>query len=119
MAPPVSVPIKLLHEAIGHTVSIEVRSGEIYRGHLMQSEDNMNVLIENAVRTNRDGSKTSMEQVYIRGGQIRYFVVPDMLRHAPMFKNLLKSQTGPSTGPAKGSGFGSLGASGKGKGGRR
>ena len=23
------------HEAIGHTVSIEVRSGEIYRGHLM------------------------------------------------------------------------------------
>jgi small nuclear ribonucleoprotein D3 len=91
MAPPVSVPIKLLHEAIGHTVSIEVRSGEIYRGHLMQSEDNMNVLIENVVRTNRDGSKSSMEQVYIRGGRIRYFVVPDMLRHAPMFKNLLRT----------------------------
>ncbi len=122
MAPPVSVPIKLLHEAIGHTVSIEVRSGEIYRGHLMQSEDNMNVLIENVVRTNRDGSKSSMEQVYIRGGQIRFFVVPDMLRHAPMFKNLLKSSTSTS-GPAKGSGFGSLGAagsgSGKGKGVRR
>ena len=114
MAPPVSVPIKLLHEAIGHTVSIEVRTGEIYRGHLMQSEDNMNVLIENVVRTNRDGSKTSMEQVYIRGGQIRYFVVPDMLKHAPMFKNLLKSSSG--AGPAKGSGFGTLSSGGKGKG---
>jgi small nuclear ribonucleoprotein D3 len=115
MAPPVSVPIKLLHEAIGHTVSIEVRSGEIYRGHLMQSEDNMNVLIENVVRTNRDGSKSSMEQVYIRGGQIRYFVVPDMLRHAPMFKNLLKAGTsGQSKPPASGNFLG-----GKGKGSRR
>ena len=115
MAPPVSVPIKLLHEAIGHTVSIEVRSGEIYRGHLMQSEDNMNVLIENVVRTNRDGSKSSMEQVYIRGGQIRYFVVPDMLRHATMFKNLLKTGTsGQSKPPTSGNFLG-----GKGKGSRR
>ncbi len=76
----------------------------------MQSEDNMNVLIENVVRTNRDGSKTSMEHVYIRGGQIRYFVVPDMLRHAPMFKNLLKAGTSAKTiAPPRGS-------SGKGKG---
>lgn len=81
----------------------------------MQSEDNMNVLIENVVRTNRDGSKTSMEQVYIRGGQIRYFVVPDMLKHAPMFKNLLKTAATTSGGPAKGSGFGTLGGKGKGR----
>lgn len=74
----------------------------------MQSEDSMNCLIENVVRTNRDGSKTSMEQVYIRGSQIRYFVVPDMLKHAPMFKNLLK-QKAPSTG-VKGSAFGTLSA---------
>ena len=25
------------------------------------------------------------EQVYLRGSQLRYFVVPDMLRHAPMY----------------------------------
>ena len=25
-------------------------------------------------------------QVYLRGSQIRYFILPDMLRHAPMFK---------------------------------
>ena len=118
MAPPVSVPIKLLHEAIGHTVTIEVRSGEMYRGHLMHSEDNMNCLLENVVRTNRDGSKSAMEQVYIRGGQVRYFVVPDMLKHAPMFKNLIKSKQGTQpTQPPKGSAFGTLQA-GKGKGGK-
>ena len=122
MAPPVSVPIKLLHEAIGHTVTIEVRTGEMYRGHLMHSEDNMNCLVENVVRTNRDGSKTAMEQVYIRGSQVRYFVVPDMLKHAPMFKNLLKQKTPPQANgvPPKGSAFGAMPAGkGKGKGGAR
>lgn len=120
MSPPVSVPIKLLHESVGHTVTIEVRSGEVYRGHLMQSEDCMNVLIENVVRTSKDGSKTALEQVYIRGAQIRFLIVPDMLKHAPMFKNLLKQKT--SGGPAKGSGFGTLSSTapqhpfGKGKG---
>ena len=119
MAPPVSVPVKLLHEAIGHTVTIEVRTGEMYRGHLMHSEDNMNCLLENVVRTNRDGSKTAMEQVYIRGSQVRYFVVPDMLKHAPMFKNLVKQkQSAPAAGQApKGTGFGTL-QGGKGKGGK-
>lgn len=81
----------------------------------MQSEDTMNCLIENVVRTNKDGSKTSLEQVYIRGSQIRYFLVPDMLKHAPMFKNLLRQKT-PTTG-VKGSAFGTLGK-GKGKGAR-
>jgi small nuclear ribonucleoprotein D3 len=116
MAPPVSVPIKLLHEAIGHTVTIEARTGELYRGHLLHSEDNMNCLLENVVRTNRDGSKTAMEQVFIRGSQVRFFVVPDMLKHAPMFKNLLK-QSPPAGAPPKGSAFGTL-QPGKGKGGK-
>jgi small nuclear ribonucleoprotein D3 len=116
MAPPVSVPIKLLHEAIGHTVTIEARTGELYRGHLLHSEDNMNCLIENVVRTNRDGSKTAMEQVFIRGSQVRFFVVPDMLKHAPMFKNLLKQSQPPAGAPPKGSAFGTLQGKGKGKG---
>jgi small nuclear ribonucleoprotein D3 len=32
-----------------------------------------------------------LQQVYIRGSQIRFIVFPDMLRHAPMFK-LLQSK---------------------------
>ena len=81
----------------------------------------MNCLIENVVRTNRDGSKTAMEQVFIRGSQVRFFVVPDMLKHAPMFKNLLKQTSQPVAGaPPKGSAFGTLqpGGKGKGKGGK-
>ena len=30
--------MKLLHESMGHTVSIELRNGEMYRGYLMHAE---------------------------------------------------------------------------------
>lgn len=36
------VPIMLLHEAEGHTVVVELKTGEIYRGLLEESEDTMN-----------------------------------------------------------------------------
>lgn len=31
----VGVPIKLMHEGLGHTVTVEVKSGETYRGQLV------------------------------------------------------------------------------------
>ena len=37
-----SVPIKLLHEAEGHIVTVEMKSGEIYRGLLVEAEETMN-----------------------------------------------------------------------------
>ena len=38
----VGVPIKLLHEAEGHVVTVELKTGEAYRGLLEESEDTMN-----------------------------------------------------------------------------
>merc|ERR1712124_78209 len=73
-------------EGIGHTVTCELKTGEMYRGHLMNCEDNMNAMLEGVTVTGRDGKVTNLEQVYLRGSQIRYFILPDMLRHAPLFK---------------------------------
>jgi small nuclear ribonucleoprotein D3 len=36
------VPIKLLHEAEGHVVTVELKNGETYRGVLTDTEDTMN-----------------------------------------------------------------------------
>eukprot|EP00917_Polyrhabdina_sp_WS-2016_P006641 GHVP01014785.1.p1 GENE.GHVP01014785.1~~GHVP01014785.1.p1 ORF type:complete len:123 (+),score=19.64 GHVP01014785.1:27-395(+) len=82
----VGIPVKLLHEGLGHTITMEVKTGETYRGFLANVEDNMNVMIESVSVTDRDGRATNLEQVYIRGSQIRMVIFPDMLRHAPMFK---------------------------------
>lgn len=37
----IGVPIKVLHEAEGLIVTLELKTGELYRGKLIDSEDNM------------------------------------------------------------------------------
>jgi small nuclear ribonucleoprotein D3 len=34
--------------------------------------------------TGRDGRVSQLDQVYIRGSMVRFFIVPDMLQNAPM-----------------------------------
>jgi len=95
----IGVPIKLLHEAQGHVVTIELKTGAIYRGKLFDTEDNMNVQLKDITVTARDGKITHLDQVYVRGSNIRFFIVPDMLKNAPMFKKI-------GTEAAKGRGVG-------------
>ena len=44
------------------------------------AEDNMNVQLKDITVTARDGRVSHLEQVYIRGSHVRFFIVPDMLR---------------------------------------
>ena len=43
----IGVPIKILHEAEGHIVTCETNTGEVYRGKLIEAEDNMNCQVCN------------------------------------------------------------------------
>jgi hypothetical protein len=45
------------------------------------AEDNMNVQLKDITVTARDGRVSHLDQVYIRGSHIRFFIVPDMLRY--------------------------------------
>ncbi|CAG9480387.1 small nuclear ribonucleoprotein Sm D3, putative [Plasmodium vivax] len=90
----VGIPIKLLHEGIGHTISVETKAGVLYRGTLLFAEDNMNCLLENVSVVKKDGKQILLEQVYIRGGSVSFMIFPDMLRYAPIFKvNKAKTKT--------------------------
>mmetsp|Transcript_6900 Transcript_6900/g.11583 ORF Transcript_6900/g.11583 Transcript_6900/m.11583 type:complete len:110 (+) Transcript_6900:35-364(+) len=103
----IGVPIKLLHEAELHIITLELKTGEIYRGQLVEAEDNMNVQMKNITVTEKDGKKTKLEYAFIRGSKVRWFILPDMLKNAPMFRR---------TDKAKGLG---LGMQGRGRGSRR
>eukprot|EP01006_Ploeotia_vitrea_P010318 TRINITY_DN26798_c0_g1_i2.p2 TRINITY_DN26798_c0_g1~~TRINITY_DN26798_c0_g1_i2.p2 ORF type:complete len:116 (+),score=47.19 TRINITY_DN26798_c0_g1_i2:119-466(+) len=81
----IGVPVKLLHEAEGHIVTVELVTGELYRGLIMDAEDNMNVQLANVTFTGRDGSTRKMEHVFIRGSKIRFMILPAMLANSPMF----------------------------------
>jgi len=84
----VGIPVKLLHEAEGHTVTVELKTGEMYRGQLHQAEDNWNCQLKDVTATGRDGKYSQLQIIYIRGSRIRFVVVPDMLKNAPMFKRI-------------------------------
>ena len=47
------------------------------------AEDNMNVQLKDITVTARDGRVSHLDQVYIRGSHVRFFIVPDMLRYGP------------------------------------
>ncbi|KAI5240131.1 hypothetical protein E4T43_06260 [Aureobasidium subglaciale] len=81
MTSTIGIPIKLLNEATGHIVTVEITSGNVYRGKLLEAEDNMNCQLRDITVTARDGRVSHLDQVYIRGSHVRYFIVPDMLRN--------------------------------------
>jgi len=81
----VGIPIVLLHDAEGAVVELETKQGELIRGLLFEAEDMMNLYIKNAVVKDVNGVKRRVNQVYVRGPEIVFIVLPDMLKHAPMF----------------------------------
>ncbi|CAG9861676.1 unnamed protein product [Phyllotreta striolata] len=89
----IGVPIKVLHEAEGHIITCETITGEVYRGKLIEAEDNMNCQMTQITVTYRDGRVAQLENVYIRGSKIRFLILPDMLKNAPMFKKQTKAGT--------------------------
>ncbi|KRX04029.1 Like-Sm (LSM) domain [Pseudocohnilembus persalinus] len=84
----IGVPIKLLHESVHHIVTIEIKTGEQFQGNLAEAEDNMNVRLDDVKMTKRNGKEVYFEQVYIRGGQIRFVVIPEQFKTAPYLKHL-------------------------------
>ena len=66
MSSVIGVPVKVLHEAEGHIVTVETTTGEVYRGKLIEAEDNMNSQMASVTVTYRDGRVAQLENIYIR-----------------------------------------------------
>ena len=57
----IGIPIKLLHEAEQHVITVELKSGELYRGYLTDVEDTMNMRLDDVWVTKRDGKMMRYE----------------------------------------------------------
>lgn len=62
MSKHVGIPIKVLHDAEGHTVTVELKTGEVFRGKLDEAEDNMNVHLSNCTKTAKDGRVSTLSK---------------------------------------------------------
>jgi len=100
----VGIPTVLLHEGEGLIVTVETKSGHVYRGTMETVEDTMNTGMRNVTVTDPDGTKAQMDRVFIRGGQVVFVIFPDVLKRAPMFERLRKASIGLSTAGGLGRG---------------
>ncbi|OEU21122.1 Sm-like ribonucleo protein [Fragilariopsis cylindrus CCMP1102] len=81
----VGIPIVVLHDCEGAVIEIETKNGELIRGLLFEAEDQMNLYLKNCIIRDINGVKRKSKQVYVRGTEILFIILPDMLKHAPMF----------------------------------
>jgi small nuclear ribonucleoprotein D3 len=84
----VGIPIILLHDAEGGTVHLELKNGDSYRGKLDEAQDNMNCTMKKCTKTTAAGVVSEVEEVYVRGSQISFVVVPEMLGRGPIFNRI-------------------------------
>ena len=88
MSKHVGIPIKVLHDAEEHTVTVELKNGEVFRGKLDEAEDNMNVHLSNCTKTAKDGKVSTLANCFLRGSHVRFMILPDILKNAPFFKKI-------------------------------
>ena len=98
MSKHVGIPIKVLHDAEGHTVTVELKTGEVFRGKLDEAEDNMNVHLSNCTKTGKDGRVSTLANCFLRGSHVRFMVLPDILKNAPFFKKIETKQAKQAAG---------------------
>ncbi|XP_049640237.1 small nuclear ribonucleoprotein Sm D3-like [Suncus etruscus] len=88
-------------EAEGHIRTCETNTGEVYRGKLMEAEDNTNCQMSNITVTCRDGHMAQLEKVYIHGSKICFLILPGRLKNAPMLKSMKNKNQGSGAGWGK------------------
>lgn len=75
----IGMPTLLLYEAEGCTALIQTRDGSIYRGIIMEVQDNWNLNMKNVtMKTKYSNEIIPFEMLFIRGAQISFIVLPEM-----------------------------------------
>lgn len=73
----------LLKETKPFLISIETKGRKIFRGNLTFIEENMNCILENTILIDQDGKLSKFKSVFLRGSNIKVFIIPDVLGDTP------------------------------------
>ena len=90
-----SVPVCFFHECEGLTVTVEVKSGHVYRGRASNTDDNFNLHLDNVTVTPcRGGAARTLDKVFLRGSTIVFVIFPDILERSPLFQRVRNAAEG-------------------------
>ncbi|KAJ9454662.1 putative U6 snRNA-associated Sm-like protein LSm4 [Diplonema papillatum] len=74
------LPLQLLKTSVGYAMSIELKNGVTYNGHLKSCDDWMNLHLENAICTDAGGDRFwKVTECFVRGNTIRCLRILDVL----------------------------------------
>jgi small nuclear ribonucleoprotein (snRNP)-like protein len=79
-----SIPVRLVHEAKGMQVTVELENGETYTGTLTMIDGSMNMELENATVVDKKGRSRQTDSILIRGSMITFVNLPANLPVAPI-----------------------------------
>lgn len=84
-----SLPLLAIHESISHWVRVELVSGESIKGKLVGvCKETGNVTLEEVLHRGKDLALTVAGRVVVRGSEVRLIVLPDIVKAAPILKNV-------------------------------
>lgn len=73
----VQLPLGLLTAAQGHPMLVELKNGETLNGHLVNCDTWMNLTLKEVVQTSPEGDRFfRLAEVYVRGNNVRFLLVP-------------------------------------------
>jgi len=79
--------IKILNDSRPFLISIETKGNKIFRGNLTSIEENMNCILENTILIDQNGKISKFKSVFLRGSNIKIFIVPDIFKNVPSIQN--------------------------------
>lgn len=112
MAMNLGVPLKLLQEFLNRKITVEASCGEVYKGVLVDAEENMSLSLKDVSATLIDGRAQEMKAIYIKGSRIRLINLPETANDS------IPNLTRPSFQRGRGGFRGGRGGGGRGGGGR-
>ncbi|KAF2481936.1 hypothetical protein BDY17DRAFT_317613 [Neohortaea acidophila] len=71
--------VRFLMKCTNESVTVELKTGTIVQGTIASVSPQMNTSLRTAKMTPKGGAQISLDQVNIRGSEIRYFILPDSL----------------------------------------
>lgn len=93
------------------SVTIELKTGTIVQGTIASVSPQMNTSLRNAKMTPKGSSTIQLDQINIRGSEIRYYILPDslpldtlLIDDQPKPKNKARKETDKSASAAGGRG---------------
>jgi small nuclear ribonucleoprotein D3 len=93
----VSIPLLVLRECKGETVTVELSNGETYEGQVGSAESTMSLYLTQVTKRAQDGRISRLQQVYIRGNQVVLVRLPSILHNFPLLQRIEENAGQPTT----------------------